>query len=138
MEEPRTRQLGGPHRRGARRLLPLGTIPLVVVTATEGNETVKQQSAWLRVSSRSRQTTLEGGHELHKENPDGVVTEIESTLDRSDARSGSYVGFGVEPAAGADTRGVRRPRRGSQTHPLRAGHHHRSSGERCHSVATGA
>lgn len=68
-------------RRGARRLLPLGTIPLVVVTATEGNETVKQQSAWLRVSSRSRQTTLEGGHELHKENPDGVVTEIESTLE---------------------------------------------------------
>lgn len=68
-------------RREARRLLPLGTIPLLVVTATEGYETVKQQSAWLRASSRSRQTTLEGGHELHKENPDGVITEIESTLE---------------------------------------------------------
>ncbi len=68
-------------RRGARRLLPLGDIPLVVVTATEGQETVKQQSAWLRVSSRSRQTTLEGGHDLHEENPDGVVVEIDSTLE---------------------------------------------------------
>ena len=68
-------------RRGARRLLPLGDIPLVVVTATEGYESVKQQSAWLRVSSRSRQTTLEGGHDLHEENPDGVVAEIESTLE---------------------------------------------------------
>ena len=68
-------------RRGARRLLPLGDIPLVVVTATEGLETVKQQSAWLRVSSRSRQTTLEGGHDLHEENPDGVIEEIESTLE---------------------------------------------------------
>jgi hypothetical protein len=68
-------------RRGAQRLLPLGDIPLVVVTATEGQGGVKQQSAWLRVSSRSRQTTLEGGHDLHEENPDGVVTEIESTLE---------------------------------------------------------
>jgi alpha/beta hydrolase fold len=68
-------------RRGARRLLPLGDIPLVVVTATEGYESVKQQSAWLRLSSRSRQTTLEGGHDLHEENPDGVITEIESTLE---------------------------------------------------------
>jgi alpha/beta hydrolase fold len=68
-------------RRGARRLSPLGDIPLVVVTATRGYETVKQQSAWLRVSSRSRQTTLEGGHDLHEENPDGVIKEIESTLE---------------------------------------------------------
>jgi hypothetical protein len=68
-------------RRGARRLLPLGDIPLRVVTATEGYESVKQQSAWLGVSSRSRQTTLEGGHDLHEENPDGVVAEIESTLE---------------------------------------------------------
>jgi hypothetical protein len=68
-------------RRGARRLLPLGDIPLVVVTATEGQESVKQQSGWLRLSSRSRQTTLEGGHDLHEENPDGVINEIESTLE---------------------------------------------------------
>jgi pimeloyl-ACP methyl ester carboxylesterase len=68
-------------RRAARRLLPLGDIPLVVVTATEGYESVKQQSAWLRLSSRSRQTTLEGGHDLHEENPDGVIKEIESTLE---------------------------------------------------------
>jgi pimeloyl-ACP methyl ester carboxylesterase len=68
-------------RRGGRRLLPLGDIPLVVVTATEGQGGVKQQSAWLRISSRSRQTTLEGGHDLHEENPDGVIKEIESTLE---------------------------------------------------------
>jgi hypothetical protein len=42
---------------------------------------VKDQSAWLRLSSRSRQTTLEGGHDLHEENPDAVVAEIESTLE---------------------------------------------------------
>ncbi len=68
-------------RRGARRLLPLGDIPLVVVTATDGQSSVKDQSAWLRLSSRSRQTTLEGGHDLHEENPGGVVAEIEATLD---------------------------------------------------------
>ena len=69
-------------RRGARRLLPLGDIPLVVVTATEeGDENLKQQSRWLRVSSRSRQTTLKGGHDLHEENPDGVIKVIESTLE---------------------------------------------------------
>ncbi len=62
-----------------------GDIPLLVVTATEGYETVKQQSAWLRVSSRSRQMTLEGGHDLHEENPDGVITEIESTLESIEA-----------------------------------------------------
>ena len=65
--------------------MPLGDIPLLVVTATEGYETVKQQSAWLGVSSRSRQTTLEGGTDLHEENPKGVITEIESSLESIEA-----------------------------------------------------
>jgi hypothetical protein len=32
-------------------------------------------------SSRAEQTTIEGGHDLTSENPDGVVAEVESLLD---------------------------------------------------------
>jgi pimeloyl-ACP methyl ester carboxylesterase len=71
---------------GARRLAQLGPssledIPLRVVTATDGQSSVKNQSVWLKLSSDAQQTTLAGGHDLSSENPDGVVAEIQSTVD---------------------------------------------------------
>ena len=68
-------------RRQALHPLPLGDIPLWVVTATEGQSNVKDQSYWLDLSSRSKQTTVEGGHDLASANPSAVVAEIESFLD---------------------------------------------------------
>jgi alpha/beta hydrolase fold len=59
----------------------LGDIPLLVVTATDGDSDAKDQSFWLDLSSQSQQTTVEGGHDLSSENPDGVIAEIQSALD---------------------------------------------------------
>jgi alpha/beta hydrolase family protein len=59
----------------------LGDIPLRVVTATDGASDVKDQEFWLDLSSRAEQTTLEGGHDLSSDNPNGVVAEIQSALD---------------------------------------------------------
>jgi pimeloyl-ACP methyl ester carboxylesterase len=64
----------------ARHPLPLGDIPLVVVSASNGQTTPKDTAFWLHRSSDSRHTSLEGGHDLHNENPDGVVAEVESIL----------------------------------------------------------
>jgi pimeloyl-ACP methyl ester carboxylesterase len=58
----------------------LGDIPLRIVTATGGQSNAKAQSFWLDISSRAEQTTIEGGHDLSSENPDGVVAEVESLL----------------------------------------------------------
>jgi pimeloyl-ACP methyl ester carboxylesterase len=68
-------------RQLARHPPSLGTIPLRIVTATDGQSNVMDQSFWLDLSSRAEQTTLEGGHDLSSENPAGVVAEIQSTLD---------------------------------------------------------
>jgi hypothetical protein len=51
------------------------------VTAADGQSSAKDQSFWLDLSSRAEQTTIEGGHDLASENPDGVVAEIQATLD---------------------------------------------------------
>ena len=64
-----------------RRPLKIGDIPLVVLTASEGPKSnAKDQRVWLRLSSNARQKTLEGGHDLHEENPGAVISEIEATL----------------------------------------------------------
>lgn len=65
----------------ARHPLQLGEIPLLVVAATDGQTTPKDTAFWLRRSARSRHASLEGGHDLHDENPDGVVAEVESILE---------------------------------------------------------
>jgi pimeloyl-ACP methyl ester carboxylesterase len=68
-------------RQLARHPLPLGDIPLRVVTATEGQSNAKDQSYWLEFTSNGEQTTVEGGHDLASANPSAVVAEIESFLD---------------------------------------------------------
>jgi pimeloyl-ACP methyl ester carboxylesterase len=64
----------------AKHRLPLHKIPVRIVTATEGQSSVKDQSYWLELSPLASQTTLEGGHDIHEDNPDGVVAEIKATL----------------------------------------------------------
>lgn len=59
----------------------LGETPLLVVTATNGQSNAKDQSFWLDLSSQSQQTTVEGGHDLSRENADGVIAELRSALD---------------------------------------------------------
>jgi alpha/beta hydrolase fold len=68
-------------RQLARHPPQLGDISLLVVTATEGDSSVKDQSFWLELSSVAEQTTLAGGHDLSGENPAAVVADIESVLD---------------------------------------------------------
>jgi pimeloyl-ACP methyl ester carboxylesterase len=60
--------------------LRIGDTPLVILTATDGQTSAKDQRFWLRLSSNGRQKTLQGGHDLHEENPGAVIAEIEATL----------------------------------------------------------
>jgi hypothetical protein len=74
---------------GARRMLRLRTLalddtPLQVMTAEDGQSDAENQSAWLRLSSDSQQTTVPGGHDLAEENPAAVVSEIQKLLDEID------------------------------------------------------
>jgi len=63
-----------------RHPLRIGDIPLVVLTASDGQSNAKDQRFWLPLASNGRQKTLEGGHDLHEENPEAVIAEIEATL----------------------------------------------------------
>ena len=60
-------------------------VPVVVVTASEGQSDVEDQSFWLQLSPRSRQVELEGGHDIHEEDPEGVLVELQRLLDQIDA-----------------------------------------------------
>ena len=65
--------------------LALDDIPLRVLTASEGPpEAEENQSAWLKLSSDAKQTTLAGGHNLAEENPDDLVAEVRALLDSID------------------------------------------------------
>jgi pimeloyl-ACP methyl ester carboxylesterase len=58
--------------------LPIGAIPVTVVTATDGQSAARpsEQRVWLRGSSLPRQVLLAGGHDIAFENPSGVLSEI--------------------------------------------------------------
>jgi pimeloyl-ACP methyl ester carboxylesterase len=59
----------------------LGNTPLRIVTASDGQSDVDNQSVWRKLSSDARQTTVAGGHDLSSENPDGVVAEVRAILE---------------------------------------------------------
>jgi pimeloyl-ACP methyl ester carboxylesterase len=50
--------------------------PLVVVTATQGDSDVEDQSVWLRSSPDARQIELGGGHEIYLDDPEGAAAEV--------------------------------------------------------------
>jgi predicted alpha/beta hydrolase family esterase len=59
---------------------PLPEIPVRIVTASDGQSSEKDQSFWLRLSPLATQETLEGGHVISSDDPDGVVAQIIEVL----------------------------------------------------------
>lgn len=61
--------------------MPLGDFPVLILTATDADEgNVRNQRYWLGLSSNSRQVVIEGGHDLHDENPESVAAETLTLL----------------------------------------------------------
>lgn len=56
--------------------------PLIVVTATDGQSDVQDQSFWLDWSPDASQVELEGGHDIYYSQPDAVAEQIFSLLDQ--------------------------------------------------------
>ena len=54
--------------------------PLTVVTATDGQSDVEDQSFWLAISQEATQVELEGGHDLDIDNSEGVLEQIRSMV----------------------------------------------------------
>lgn len=62
--------------------MPIGSFPVLVLSATDADPgNVQNQKHWLGLSSDSRQVVVEGGHNLHFDNPDVVVSETLVMLD---------------------------------------------------------
>jgi pimeloyl-ACP methyl ester carboxylesterase len=62
--------------------LPLGSFPVLVMTATNADPGNKENQAyWLRISPSSRQVVITGSHNLDRDDPVRVTSEIIRTLD---------------------------------------------------------
>jgi hypothetical protein len=68
--------------RFARRPVPFEA-PFTVITATEGQSDVEDQSFWLELSPNATQVELEGGHDIYVDDPQGVAAEIIRRLESS-------------------------------------------------------
>ncbi len=68
----------------ARGRLPIPAIPVTVITATDGlsADNPDGQKIWLEGSSDPEQVVLEGGHEIHGSDPEGVLAAITDLLER--------------------------------------------------------
>jgi len=63
--------------------MPLGVFPVLILTATDADEgNVKNQRYWLGLSPNSRQVVVEGGHDLHDDNPESLAAETLTLLDK--------------------------------------------------------
>ena len=58
----------------------LGALPVVIVTATDGQSGVKDQAYWLDLSTEARQVELDGEHAIQMSDPTGVAEAIRSVL----------------------------------------------------------
>ena len=64
--------------------LPIGDFPVLVLTATHADEgNVENQAYWLGISPHSQQVVIEGGHDLHWDDPDALTALILDLLDAS-------------------------------------------------------
>jgi pimeloyl-ACP methyl ester carboxylesterase len=62
--------------------MPIGSFPVLVLSATDADPgNVQNQKHWLGLSPDSRQVVVEGGHNLHFDNPEVVVSETLAMLD---------------------------------------------------------
>ena len=55
-------------------------VPVLVVTASDGQSDVEDQSFWLALSPQSRQVELQGGHDIHEDDPEAVLEELRGLL----------------------------------------------------------
>ena len=59
----------------------LSDLPVTVVTADGGQSDPKDQQFWKRLSKDFSQVVLSGSHDIYADDPDGVVKQIQKTLD---------------------------------------------------------
>lgn len=67
-------------RRQSRMRMPVGDFPVLVVTATDGQSDEQDQSYWLGLSDRAEQVVMDGGHDIHDDDPEGVAQRIIATF----------------------------------------------------------
>lgn len=60
--------------------MPVGDFPVLVVTATDGQSDEQDQSYWLGLSERAEQVVMDGGHDIHDDDPEGVAQRIIATF----------------------------------------------------------
>ena len=65
--------------RFANERLPIEA-PLTVVTASNGQSSVEDQSVWLGLSPQATQVPLVGDHDIYLSDPDGVAAEVMKLL----------------------------------------------------------
>jgi hypothetical protein len=58
----------------------LGDLPVTVVTA-DGGQSDEDQRFWKLLSSNFSQVVLSGGHDIYLDDPEGVVEQIQNTVD---------------------------------------------------------
>jgi hypothetical protein len=66
--------------RFARKRLPFEA-PLTVITASEGQSSVEDQSIWLELSPQTTQVGLQGGHNIYEDDPERVAAEVIKLLE---------------------------------------------------------
>jgi pimeloyl-ACP methyl ester carboxylesterase len=66
--------------RQARIRMPVGDFPVLVVTATDGQSDEQDQSYWLDLSDHADQVVMEGGHDIHEDDPEGVAEQIRAAF----------------------------------------------------------
>ncbi|MBA3235915.1 MAG: hypothetical protein H0T59_07980 [Chloroflexi bacterium] len=66
--------------RFANERLPIEA-PLTVVTATDGQSDVDDQSIWLEISPQATQVELDGRHDIYLEDPEGAAREVLRLVD---------------------------------------------------------
>ena len=80
-ENPEHVDYAAVERQMALHRLPIPSIPVTVVSATHGQSSdLDEQRVWLEGSSDPVQVTLDSGHDVLDENPDGVAAAITKTL----------------------------------------------------------
>lgn len=60
--------------------MPIGTFPVLIVTADAGQSDRNDQAYWLRLSPKGEQIVMPGGHDLYQETPEAVAKQVLTTL----------------------------------------------------------
>jgi len=88
-EFPGKQAWGGPEhidwvdgaRKEADMKMPIGDLPVLVITADHGQGDPTKPSGWRALSPHAREIVMHGGHDLHQEIPEDVAREIRSLVE---------------------------------------------------------